>query len=110
MHVIQLSPDYRIRPLDHLQWVLEKRRPVSRFKGGGERWDAFAYCHTRVGLETALSRLRCGGVHLDPKLIAHLPERFPEPAVSTSDAVTQTPAAEKKPRTLASGLATLVNR
>ena len=40
MNLIQLSPDYRVRPLDHLQWVLERRqkgRP-SQLKLRGETW------------------------------------------------------------------------
>ena len=80
-----LSDDYRVRPLDHLQWVLERRlkaRP-GHLKPAGEvggRWLVVAYCRTRIGLETALSRLRCDGVHLDVALLAGLPERFPEPS------------------------------
>ena len=73
---VQLSGDYRVRPLDHLQWVLERRR--SRLKPDIERWDVLAYCRTRVGLETALSRLKSDGVALDASLLAGLPERFPE--------------------------------
>jgi hypothetical protein len=71
-----LSPDYRVRPFDHLQWCLERRRPG--LKGGGERWDVLHYCRTRVGLETALSRLRCEGIVLDPALLAAFPAFFPE--------------------------------
>ena len=79
--MIQLSADYRVRQLDHLQWVLERRK-ISRESGLGRRgedWKAFAYCRTRAGLETALSRLRTEGIVLDPGLIAHLPDFFPEP-------------------------------
>ena len=57
MNLIQLSPDYRVRPLDHLQWVLERRqkgRP-SQLKLRGETWLPYAYCRTKAGLETALS-------------------------------------------------------
>ena len=71
-----------MRPLDHLQWVLERRqkgRP-SQLKLRGETWLPYAYCRTKAGLETALSRLRCEGVYLDPKLIAHLPALYPEEA------------------------------
>lgn len=87
--MIQLSNDYRVRPLDHLQWVLERRAKLgggrwkdqeSGLKQRGGEWKAYAYCHTRAGLETALSRLRCDeGVFLDPALIADLPDFFPEP-------------------------------
>ena len=81
--MIQLAPDWRVRPLDELQWVLERRRPG--LYAGGERWDAQAFCRTRAGLETALSRLKCGWkgtqITLDPALIAHLPDYFiPDPA------------------------------
>lgn len=78
---IYLSPDFRVRPLDHLQWVLERRKQA-RESGVGPRageWKAFAYCRTRAGLETALSRLRADdNVHLDASLISHLPTFFPE--------------------------------
>jgi hypothetical protein len=120
--MIVLSDDYRVRPLDHLQWILERkaetgagpsarssiqscsawcskertlrRRNVSNARettplllqvelAGGpgrlkhqdrhlkhdgarsERWLPVAYCRPRAGLETALSRLRCQGIHLD---------------------------------------------
>jgi len=85
--MIMLSADYRIRPLDHLQWVLEHRR--SQLKGGGERWDAYAYCRTRIGLETALSRLKCEGASLDRSLIAHLPDYF-EPKDQSDGKINQT--------------------
>ena len=90
---VQLSDDYRVRPLDHLQWILERRVAVGggrwkhrdcRLKHAGarsERWLPVAYCRTRIGLETALSRLRSEGVHLDETLLANLPERFPEPSL-----------------------------
>ena len=82
-----LSDDYRVRPLDHLQWVLERRLKarashLKRAGEAGERWLAIACCRTRIGLETALSRLRCDdGVHLDVALLVALPERFPEPSL-----------------------------
>jgi hypothetical protein len=85
---LQLSDSYRIRPLDHLQWVLERRPAynVGRWKGrqsqlgsAGDVWKPYAYCRTKAGLETALSRLRCDeGVHLDVSWLAHLPDFFPE--------------------------------
>jgi hypothetical protein len=90
--IITLSADYRIRPLDHLQWILERRSVTgggrwkahtSQLEHAGEsagRWLPYAYCRTRIGLTTALSRLRCEGIHLDPMRIAHLPDYFPGPA------------------------------
>jgi hypothetical protein len=80
--VIIWPEGYRVRPLDQLQWILERRDQKGR--GGrlepvAEVWRPYAYCRTRTGLETALSRLRASsGVRLDPQLIAHLPE-FYEP-------------------------------
>jgi hypothetical protein len=80
---ITLSKEYRIRPLDHLQWVLERKdgtqKRLRANREGSEVWRPVAYCRTKAGLETALSRLRCEGIHLDPSLIAHLPDYFPKP-------------------------------
>jgi hypothetical protein len=73
--MIVLSEEWRVRPLDHLQWVLERRRP-NQLRAGGERWDAQAYCRTRAGLETALSRLKAENVVLDASLLASLPDYF----------------------------------
>jgi hypothetical protein len=81
--MIVLSEDYRIRVYDDLQWVLERRDMVPRrgFKPAGERWRIIAYCRSRAGLETAVSRLKCEYVvftadrHAE---IAKLPEWFPE--------------------------------
>ena len=95
--MIHLSPDYRVRPYDALQWVLERRavtgggrwkHQASRLNDAGEagaRWVPIAYCRTRIGLETALSRLRCDGVHLDASALASVPERFPEPSCSAAE-------------------------
>jgi hypothetical protein len=80
--IIMLSDLYRVRPLDHLQWVLERKdgRGI-RLQPVTEVWRPIAYCRTRVGLETALSRLRCeAGIHLDPSLIAHLPDFYSPPS------------------------------
>jgi hypothetical protein len=79
---IALSADWRIRPYDGLQWTLERRalqgagrwkHQASHLKHDVERWLPFAYCRTKTGLETALSRLRCEGIYLDAGLIAALP-------------------------------------
>jgi hypothetical protein len=72
---IMLGPDWRVRPLDDLQWVLE-RRDVSRLDPAGARWRPWAHCRTRTGLETALSRLRADGVVLDPASLAALPDHY----------------------------------
>jgi hypothetical protein len=73
-----LSADYRVRPLDHLQWVMEARKKArdGRLQRDTEDWRPLAYCRTRAGLETALSRLRCEGIHLDAGLLACLPYCF----------------------------------
>lgn len=71
---VALAEDWRVRPLDDLQWILEHRR--SGLKGGTARWDARAYCTTRAGLETAVSALKADGVVLDPAPLAQLPETF----------------------------------
>ena len=75
---VYLNGDWRVRPLDHLQWVLERRTVLGggRWKGQArqlehakevrERWLPYAYCRTRAGLETTLSRLRSEGIVLDP--------------------------------------------
>lgn len=78
--VLHLSDDYRVRVLDHLQWVLERQmRARAGLERAGERWVPFAYCRTRAGLETALSRLRCdSSVFLDPAPLASFPDFFPE--------------------------------
>jgi hypothetical protein len=78
--MIRLSDDFRVRPLDSLQWVLERRAKAHarRNKRVGERWLPYAYCRSRAGLETALSRLKCEeGIRLDAALIAHLPDFYP---------------------------------
>jgi hypothetical protein len=92
--MIELSPDYRIRVLDELQWLLERRTVTGggRWKGQdrrlnddgarNERWLPYAYCRTKIGLETALSRLRSEGVQLDARLITHLPNFFMLAAVA----------------------------
>jgi hypothetical protein len=76
-----LGNGWRVRPLDDLQWVLERRAKPERgrLKSDGERWLAWAYCRTRVGLETALPRLRAEGIVLDPARLAALPEFFDAP-------------------------------
>jgi len=74
---IALGPDWQVRPFDHLQWMLE-RRDVGQIKRDGARWKPRAYCRTRVGLETAVSRLRAEGVILDPAPLADLPAVFPD--------------------------------
>jgi hypothetical protein len=79
--ITMLAADWRVRPLDHLQWVLEVRKKArdGRLRRDGEVWRAYAYCRTKAGLETALSRLRCEGIVLDPALLAGLLDFFPEP-------------------------------
>jgi hypothetical protein len=69
---IEIDPDWRIVPCsDGLQWVLE-HRVASRQEPDGARWLPRAYCRTRPGLESALSRLAAA----DPGLVAQLSERF----------------------------------
>jgi hypothetical protein len=81
MSPLPLGPNHRIRPLDHLQWVLEARKKPQpgRLERAGGDWKAYAYCRTRAGLETALFRLRSEGIVLDPAPVADLPLLFPEP-------------------------------
>jgi hypothetical protein len=84
---LSLAPDWRVRPLDELQWVLERRnkaRPgdLKVFAGA---WRPWAYCTTRLGLETALSRLKTEGVALDPTPLASLPAQFPTPPDRLAD-------------------------
>jgi hypothetical protein len=89
---VVLSRDYRIRPLDHLQWV-RKQTKEGRLEQAGGGWRPYAYRRTRIVLETALSRSRCEGVHPDPGLIAHLPECFTEPSPVAAGADLSAPAA-----------------
>ena len=75
---IMLSADWRVRPLDHLQLVLERRSkaPTSQLERCGEAWKAQAYlCRTRDGLYCALSRFNS---EADATQLAVLPERFIE--------------------------------
>ena len=74
---IMLSADWRVRPLDHLQWVLERRSkaPTSQLERCGETWEVQAYCRTRDGLYCALSRFN---PEADATQLAVLPERFIE--------------------------------
>ena len=76
---IMLGPDWRVRPLDHLQWVVE-RRAAGRLEHDGARWLPEAYCRTRVGLFCALSRLAPG---LDTTPLAGLPAAFVGAASNT---------------------------
>ena len=89
--MIMLSADYRIRPLDHLQWILEQRKQTKagRLERAGGEWRPYAYCRTKIGLETALSRLKCEGASLDRSLIAHLPDYF-EPKDQSDGKINQT--------------------
>jgi hypothetical protein len=73
---ITLADDWRVRPIDALQWVIEHRDQKgrrSRLELAGERWRAMAYCRTRDGLYCALSRFNAG---VDVAPLAVLPERF----------------------------------
>jgi hypothetical protein len=72
MGVVMLAPDWRVRPLDHLQWVIEKGDGVD-FKLDGERWRPRAYCRTRGGLLCALSRL---APEIDSGPLASFPAMF----------------------------------
>jgi hypothetical protein len=69
---VEIGPNWRIvRCSDGPQWVLE-HRVSSRQERDGARWLPRAYCRTRPGLVTALSRLAAA----DPGLVAQLSERF----------------------------------
>ena len=70
--MVMLAPDWRVRPLDHLQWVVEKGDRVD-FKLDGERWRPLAYCRTRDGLLCALSRL---APEIDSSPLASFPAMF----------------------------------
>jgi hypothetical protein len=72
--VVMLAPDWRVRPLDQLQWVLEQqdRRP-RQLKLVTERWRPRAYCRTRDGLHCALTRFAPG---IDRSPLAGFPAMF----------------------------------
>ena len=72
--VISLSAEWRIRPYDALQWVVERRRKP--FTGGPERFTPTAYARTRAGLQNACSRLCALGYHLDTAPLAALPADY----------------------------------
>lgn len=78
--MIALSNEWRVRPFDHLQWIVEYR--VKPRGGGlqrdGARWLPHAYCRTKDGLRCALSRE--GVPSLDLSKLDILPDRFPEKA------------------------------
>lgn len=75
--MIKLSDDYRIRPYDEVQWVLEYRRPHSRTKAGAERWNILAYCRTKVGLETRFVLAYSGTYNVPKAHYALTSERTP---------------------------------
>jgi hypothetical protein len=64
---IALCEGWRLRSLDHLQWVVERRAEARRSRLGrvGERWLTQGYCRTKVGVETVLSR---SGVRVCPSV------------------------------------------
>jgi hypothetical protein len=72
---ITLCEGWRLRPLDHLQWVLERLggAPEGVVEPVGERWRPQAYCRTKAGIQTALSR---AGLRASPAVLAGLPEYF----------------------------------
>lgn len=80
--MIALSDEWRIRPLDELQWVIERRAKAKagRLQPIGGRWQARAYCRTKAGLKTAVTSLKAEGFSLDTRLVDNLPVQFPEPA------------------------------
>jgi hypothetical protein len=78
--IIHLSPSWRVRPLEHLQWAVERRQiaKAGRLEQHTARWVPWAYCRSKAGLETAVSRLRSEGIELDPTPISDFPSFFPE--------------------------------
>jgi hypothetical protein len=72
---VALCGGWRLRPLDHLQWVVERLDGAPEGSSGlaGARWRAQGYCRTRVGVETVLSR---SGLRACPAVLAGLPDYF----------------------------------
>jgi hypothetical protein len=70
-----LLEGWRLRTLDHLQWVVERRVTAQEgsVKHDRERWLPQAYCRTKLGIKTTLSRF---SLHTDPVVLAGLPEHF----------------------------------
>ena len=80
--VVMFALDWRVRPLDQLQWVLEQqdRRPRPLEDGRpsplelvGERWRPRAYCRTLDGLHHALTKFAPG---IDRSPLAGFPAMF----------------------------------
>jgi hypothetical protein len=70
-----LCEGWRLRTLDHLQWVVERRVTVQEdnVKRDRERWLPQAYCRTKLGIKSTLS---CFSLRADPVVLAGLPEHF----------------------------------
>jgi hypothetical protein len=95
MSAIMLCAGWRLRPLDHLQWVVERLDGPREAGAGlaGERWRPQAYCRTRLGIQTALSR---AGLRADPVLLAGLPEYFdPGNPFGSNEPTAQEPSPSK---------------
>jgi hypothetical protein len=72
--IITLSHEWRIRPYDALQWVLERR--LKPFAARPERFQPRAYARTRAGLQNACNRLQTLGHCLDTAPLAALPATY----------------------------------
>jgi hypothetical protein len=82
--IVALCEGWRLRPFDHLQWVVERLAEprCSRLERVGERWLIQGYCRTKVGVETVLSR---SGLRACPSALAGVPEYFVAEARRAAD-------------------------
>ena len=71
---ITLCEGWRLRPLNHLQWVVERQDGQDRHsKLAGERWRIQGFCRTKIGIQTVLSR---SGLRADTGVLDGLPEYY----------------------------------
>ena len=73
---------------------VRKKPRLDRLERRGGDWKAYAYCRSKAGLETALSRLKAEGVVFDPAPLAAFPLFFPEPKLTPDADLETTPHEE----------------
>jgi hypothetical protein len=95
MSAIMLCAGWRLRVLDHLQWVVERLDEPRDSQSGRytEHWRPQGYCRTKIGIQTVLSR---SGLRTAPVLLAGLPEYFdPGNPFGSNEPTAQEPSPSK---------------